>query len=142
MVLASSERNVEVAGRGDVSRAAGPTEDCAPAAVAEPAAGGEARRAALAHDRPAVERAGGVVIDLHSTPVAIAVVVGIAPLSAITGYLFAVARSTPDDAHGESAGGETATAGAVGAAARTVRGWRSARGSRSIAASRDARDPG
>jgi hypothetical protein len=41
------------------------------------------------------------VIDLHSTPVAIAVLVGIVAPSAITGYLFAAARAPPDDAHGE-----------------------------------------
>jgi hypothetical protein len=51
------------------------------------------------------------VIDLHSTPVIVAVVVGIVALSAITGYLVAVARLTGDDAHGVSSGGETATAG-------------------------------
>src|SRR5664279_2405123 len=52
------------------------------------------------------------MIDLHSTPpVIVAVMVGIVALSAITGYLVAVARLTGDDAHGESSGGETATAG-------------------------------
>ena len=41
----------------------------------------------------------------------VAVVVGIVALSAITGYLVVVARLTGDDAHSESSGGETATAG-------------------------------
>ena len=51
------------------------------------------------------------MIDLHSTPPVALAVVGIVALSAITGYLFAVARLTGDDAHGESSAGETATAG-------------------------------
>jgi hypothetical protein len=97
------------------------------------------------------------VIDLHSTPpVIVAVMVGIVALSAITGYLFAVARLTGDDAHGESSAGETATAGgsaldAAGArygnagehfqsGAESVRGHAPAAGAAGADSTRD-RDP-
>jgi hypothetical protein len=70
-----------------------------------------ARRAALARDRWAGEWTGGVVIDLHSLPVIVAVVAGLIALSAVAGYWLATVLHAHEDAGSEPAGSEPAAGG-------------------------------